>query len=141
GKGHLGRPPTTSFERPIAWSPDGKWIAYLAGGTKLFVNANIVSAAGGDSHQVSFLANARANSLSWSPDGTFLLLDSGQRQEPGIVARVDLVPRTPRFHEDQLAALFRDDTPGRTTPPPAAPAPRIESPDSASPARGPRATR
>ncbi|MDB4876653.1 MAG: Tricorn protease [Gemmatimonadetes bacterium] len=115
GQGYFGRPPTI-FERPIAWSPDGKWIAYLAGGTKLFVNANVVPVAGGMSHQVSFLSDAQANSISWSPDGSYLLLDSGQRTESAVVARVDLVPRTPRFREDQLAALFRDDTPGRTTP-------------------------
>jgi Tol biopolymer transport system component/C-terminal processing protease CtpA/Prc len=146
GRGYLGRPPTTQFERPIDWSPDGKWIAYLAGGTKLFVNANVVSVAGGESRQVSFLADTRANTVSWSPDGTYLLLDAGQRTEPGIVARVDLVPRTPRFREDQLAALFRDDTPGRTMPvtpaPTRGPEPQGEPVVPAAPAsRDPRGTR
>ena len=32
--------------------------------------------------QVSFLANANANAIAWSPDGTFLVFDTGQRTEP-----------------------------------------------------------
>src|SRR4029453_4142847 len=59
----FGRPPFF-LERPIAWSPDGKWIAYLSGGTKLFMNANVVSVAGGESRQVSFIAHPRADNIS-----------------------------------------------------------------------------
>lgn len=114
-KGIFGRPPMMS-ERMIAWSPDSRWIAFLTGGTKLFVNASVVPAAGGDARQVSWLSNTRANTISWSGDGTFLLLDTGMRTEPGLLARVDLLPHTPKFREDQFAALFRDDTPGRTVP-------------------------
>ena len=119
-QGVFGRPPFF-MERPIAWSPDGRWIAYLSGGTKLFMNAYIVPSAGGDARQVSWLANTRANSLSWSGDGAFLLLDTGMRTEPGSLARVDLLPFSPKFREDQFTALFRDETPGRTTPPTPAP--------------------
>jgi C-terminal processing protease CtpA/Prc len=50
------------------------------------------------------------------------------RTEPGIAARVDIIPHTPRLREDVLAAMFRDTTPGRTTPLPATPAtPRVDS--------------
>jgi len=90
-QGVFGRPPFF-LERPIAWAPDGRWIAYLSGGTKLFMNAYVVPAAGGDARQVSWLANTRATSLSWSGDGGFLLLDTGMRMEPGVLARVDLLP-------------------------------------------------
>ena len=38
------------------------------------------------------------------------------RTEPGMLARVDLLPHTPRFREAQFATLFRDEPPGRTTP-------------------------
>lgn len=115
-RGVFGRPPFF-LDRPIAWSPDGRWIAYLSGGTKLFMNAYIVPTAGGQAQQVSWLANTRATSLSWSSDGGFLLLDTGMRTEPGALARVDLLPFSPKFREDQFTALFRDETPGRTTPP------------------------
>ena len=136
-QGVFGRPPFF-MERPIAWSPDGRWIAYLSGGTKLFLNAYVVPSAGGEARQVSWLANTRANSLSWSGDGGFLLLDTGMRTEPGALARVDLLPFSPKFREDQFMALFRDETPGRTTPPAPAPArPAIDStkPDSLGAAR------
>ena len=143
--GVFGRPPFLS-ERPIAWSPDGRWLAFLSAGAKLMVNAFVVSAAGGESHQVSWLPNTRATTLSWTPDGTSLLLDSGMRTETGVVVRVDVTPRTPRLREDLLAALFRDTTPGRTTPvspaPPAtAPPARDTSPLDAREARDTRDAR
>ena len=131
-QGIFGRPPFF-MERPIAWSPDGRWVAYLSGGTKLFMNAHVVPSTGGEARQVSWLSNTRANSLSWSGDGGFLLLDTGMRTEPGSLARVDLLPFSPKFREDQFTALFRDETPGRTVPPAPGPArPAIDStkPDS-----------
>ncbi|HEY3460529.1 MAG TPA: DPP IV N-terminal domain-containing protein, partial [Casimicrobiaceae bacterium] len=141
----FGRPPFLS-ERPIAWSPDGRYLAYLGAGTKLMVNAYVVPATGGSPIQVSWLANTRANTLSWSADGTYLILDSGMRLEGGLAARVDLIPRTPRLREDLLAAMFRDTTPGRTGPAPAPPAtPRrdssLTSDSSRAAMRTPRATR
>ncbi|MDB4892043.1 MAG: peptidase [Gemmatimonadetes bacterium] len=129
-QGVFGRPPFF-LERPIAWSPDNRWIAYLSGGAKLFMNAYVVPVAGGDARQVTWLSNTRATSLSWSGDGGFLLLDTGMRTEPGALARVDLVPFSPKFREDQFSALFRDDTPGRTTLP--APAPTRPVTDSTRP--------
>lgn len=141
----FGRPPFLS-ERPIVWSPDGRYLAFLGASTKLMVNAYVVPAAGGTPTQASWLSNTRANTLSWSADGTYLILDSGMRLEPGIAARVDLIPRTPRLREDLLAAMFRDTTPGRTGPPPAPPVtPRRDSSlttdSTRATMRAPRATR
>jgi Tol biopolymer transport system component/C-terminal processing protease CtpA/Prc len=129
-QGIFGRPPFFA-ERPIAWSPDGRWVAYLSGGTKLFMNAYVVPLAGGEARQVSWLSNTRASTISWSGDGDFLLLDTGMRVEPGSVARVDLLPFVPKFREDQFTALFRDQTPGRTTTP--SPAPNRAPTDSVRP--------
>ncbi len=116
-KGVFGRAPMVSHGG-ITWSPDGRWIAYLTAGTKMFVNAWVVPSAGGPAKQVSWLANTRANGISWSADGAYLLMDTGMRMEAGQVARIDLLPYTPRFREEQLEALFRDETPGRITAPP-----------------------
>jgi tricorn protease len=123
--GLLETVPLTS-DRPFAWSPDGRWIAYAAAGERLFRNVRVVPTAGGESRAVSFLANSNGNTLSWSPDGTFLLFETGQRTESSQLARVDLLPRTPRFREDQFRDLFQQQTP-RT--------PGTPQPDSTRPAR------
>jgi Tol biopolymer transport system component/C-terminal processing protease CtpA/Prc len=135
--GALERPPLTS-DRSIAWSPDGEWIAYSAAGERLFRNLHVVPAAGGQSRPVSFLANSSTgNSISWSPDGSFLLFESGQRTERFQLARVDLVPRTPRFREDQFRDLFQQENP-RSPAPPTDSAARARPDSMAAPARGRR---
>src|SRR6185295_1883691 len=87
---------------------------------KSFTNVLVVPAAGGPTKQISFLANVFNNSVSWSPDGTFILFDTAQRTEDSQVARIDLIPRTPRFREDQFRDLFREESPrtSRTAPTP-----------------------
>ena len=82
----------------------------VAEGARGFYNVNVVAAAGGEAgpqQAVSFLANFNTDSLAWSPDGTFLTFATGQRTEPGQVARVDLVLRTPKFREDRFRSLVR----------------------------------
>ena len=106
-KGIFDTPPLID-SRDYAWSPDSKYIAYLTAGAKAFQN-NIVPVAGGEPRQATFLANTYAGSLSWSPDGTFLTFTTTQRTEPGDVIRLDLIPRTPKFREDQFRDLFRDE--------------------------------
>lgn len=119
-RGQLERPPLSS-DRPFAWSPDSKWIAYMPVGDRLFKNVFVAPVAGGESRAVSFLANGGSDTVSWSPDGTFLMFDTGQRTESGQLARVDLIPRTPKLREDQFRDLFKEETPRtppRQTPPP-----------------------
>jgi tricorn protease len=115
--GDLDRPPFVT-DRALAWSPDGRWIAYSSGsGTRLFTNAFVVPVAGGESRQVSWLPHVFGGSLAWSPDGAFLLISTGQRTEQGQIARVDLVPRTPKFREDQFRDLFAPEVPRPGSPP------------------------
>lgn len=123
GFGRERRVATARFDRPpfadaraLAWSPDGQWIAYVArAGGRGFANAFVMRADGtGEPRQVSFLPNAFTGDVAWSPDGTTLFVVTGQRTEPSQVARIDLVPRTPRFREDAFRSLFDVSTPAPT---------------------------
>ncbi len=108
--------PPIGSARPFDWSPDGKWIAFLSSRERMFSNASVVPAAGGEARPVSFLANVGSDAISWSPDGRFLLFTTGQRTEPGQLARVDLVPRVTPFREDQFRSLFEQESPPAVNP-------------------------
>ena len=99
--------------RNLAWSADGRWVAYLGLSTRSFRNAYLVPATGGESRAVSAIPNANTNVLSWSPDGTFLVFNTSQRTEDTDVVRVDLTLKAPTFPEDQFRDLFREQ-PGRS---------------------------
>ena len=61
------------------WSPDSRWIAFTVTDRKAFDNLWVVPSAGGEARQVSFLANGQTgNRIVWSPDGKYLLTDTGQ---------------------------------------------------------------
>ncbi len=108
--------PPISPARPFVWSPDSRWIAFLPVSENLFSNVYVVPVEGGQARPVSFLANVGNNTLSWSPDGTFILFITGQRTENGQLARIDLIQRTPRFREDQFRELFREEQPRTLAP-------------------------
>lgn len=107
--GHLWTAPFTAA-RPLAWSPDGRWLAFFATDGRMFTNVHVVAADGSaPARPVSQLANSFAGSLAWAPDGTALYFDTQQRTESGQIARVDLVARTPEFVESRWRALFEDE--------------------------------
>lgn len=105
--GHFGRPPFET-EGPLVWSPDGKWIAYIDIADNLFRNVWAVPVAGGEARPVSFLPDVFSGSVAWSPDGTYVLFNAGQRTEMGQIARVDLIPHAPKFREDEFRDLFKE---------------------------------
>jgi C-terminal processing protease CtpA/Prc/Tol biopolymer transport system component len=110
-------------ESPVTWSPDSEWIAYTLLDKRSFRNVNVVQAAGGESHAVSFLANGEtASKIAWSPDGHYLLFETAQRSEQVQIARVDLLPHVPKYREDEFRELFR---PSKTPGTPSAPAPAV----------------
>ena len=121
--------------RDFVWSPDSRFIAYITVGAKTFANVNVASVADGasaalktgDGRAVSFLANTNAGALAWSPDGTYLTFSTAQRTEPGDVIRIDLLPRTPKFREDQFRDLFKDELP-KTSPETPRPSPKPDEP-------------
>ncbi|HLM01422.1 MAG TPA: S41 family peptidase, partial [Pyrinomonadaceae bacterium] len=90
---------------------------------------------GGAAQPVSFIANSNSNSLSWSPDSSFILFDTNQRTEEGSLARIDLRLRTPKFREDQFRDLFRQENPQDRPRPSTSPSPVTQA--SPSPAVSP----
>ncbi len=106
----MERPPFLN-NRSFAWSPDSKWLAFSAVSAKSFRNIYAVQASGGEAKQISSLASVSGSSISWHPDGTSLLFQTVMRTESGQIARVDLIPRTPKFREDQFRDLFREEPP------------------------------
>jgi Tol biopolymer transport system component/C-terminal processing protease CtpA/Prc len=112
GKGLMGLPPFGS-QHGFDWSPDGKWLGYISSGERAFETAHVVHLADGaeSAKPVSFVANSNADELYWSPDGKYLLISTAQRTEDGQIARIDLVPHTPRLHEDEFRDLFKEEKP------------------------------
>ena len=104
------RRPLTS-DRPLTWSHDGRWIAVLEWGQRMFRNPVAVNVADGKTIALAGLANTFSDDVTFSRDGKTFLFVTGQRTEQGQVASVDLVPRTPHFREDQFRDLFRQTTP------------------------------
>ena len=96
---------------PIAWSPAGDWIAWVALDDRMFSNIWIASVDGNNVKPISGLANSRINSIAWSPDGETLYFDTQHRTQMGQIAAVDLVPKTPIFREQQFIDLFEEETP------------------------------
>ena len=136
----VGEPPFASAT-VITWSPDSRFVAYSARGRDGFGNVWVAMLDGAAARQVTFGADANVGAVQWSPDGTYLLYRSSMRTEIPRIVRVDLVPRTPRFREDQFRELFaptpRDSGPTRgpttrptTTTPPSTPVAAASANDS-----------
>jgi Tol biopolymer transport system component/C-terminal processing protease CtpA/Prc len=126
-KGLFDRPPFAGAP-PFAWSPDNKWLAYLTAGTKLFTNVSVVDVTAATNRPISFVANSFASTVTWSHDGKTVFFDSGQRTEARQIARIDLLPRTPQFREDQFRDLFREEPLKPAPPRPAPDAPPAPDP-------------
>jgi Tol biopolymer transport system component len=94
---------TIDSPKPV-WSPDGRWLAVFAIGTKAFTNVELVPAEGGTLVPVSFLANTYANSMAWSADGTYLLFDTASARKTAS-SRASI---SYREHRNSAEDLFRD---------------------------------
>ena len=80
-RGVFDRPPFAATP-PFAWSPDNRWLAYLSTRhRRASPTCTSSPPTARRSRPISFLANAFANTISWSPDGKAVLFDTGQRTE------------------------------------------------------------
>ena len=106
--GTFDRPPVNP-DRPFAWSPDSKWIAY-APSPRSSSATSTSSRRGRRARQpVSFCQRRRRGHRLVEPDGKFLLFNTGQRTRPAARARRSH-PRTPKFREDQFAGPSAGET-------------------------------
>ena len=131
-------------KQDLAWSPDSNWVAFLNNNpeTRSYTNVSVAPVNGGETKSLSFLANSNSGSLSWSPDGAFILFDTNQRTEDGSLARIDLQLRTPKFREDQFRDFFRQENPQQKPQPSpqTSPTPNVSPTPVASPTATPLTT-
>jgi len=91
----------------LCWSPDSRYLAFIAQDDRLFSNVYIVPVAGGEPRQITFLSNLGGGNLSWSPDGSFIIFTTEQYRLEAQIARVDLRPPPPVFRETIFEQLFK----------------------------------
>lgn len=102
----------------LTFSPDGRRLAFVTTVARGFTTVEVASLGGGPAQPIEDLANANAGPIVWTPDGERVYFATGQRTEQGTVAQIDLLPRAPRFREDQFHQLFVDTQPRREQPEP-----------------------
>ncbi len=73
----------------IAWSPDGKQIAYTAGG-----DLHVVSRDGGEPKIIKTGLDARHLKIDWSGDGKHIAFTASQGGEPELWLMEDFLPET-----------------------------------------------
>ena len=103
----IGVPEPTEFE----WSPDSQWLAFIATDTNFFSNLYVQHIESDTPKQLTFLSNISTNSILWSPDGKFIIFNTGQYRTEVQIARVDLKPIRPVFKEDDFDRLFQVEAP------------------------------
>jgi tricorn protease len=90
----------------LAWSPDSRWLAYIAQDEHFFSNVYLQHIDGGAPRQISFLSNLHADDICWAANGRFLIFTTGQYRAESQIARIDLVPTPPSFREEEWEKLF-----------------------------------
>ena len=100
-------------KRAYAFSPDNKWVAFLTLNpeNRSYTNVSVASIETGEIKPLSFIANSFSGTISWSPDGEYILFDTQQRTETPSLARIGLKLRTPKFNEDKFRDLFEQENP------------------------------
>jgi Tol biopolymer transport system component/C-terminal processing protease CtpA/Prc len=98
--------PPLASPHTLAWSPDGKWLAYLAIGPRNYANLKLARLRDGRVVTATDLGNTEGSDVVWSPAGDVIYFVSGQRTEKAQVARVVIRLKQPRFASDALRARW-----------------------------------
>ena len=98
----IGVPQPTEFE----WSPDSQWLVFIATDTHFFSNLYVQHIEADTPKQLTFLSNISTDDILWSPDGKFIIFNTGQYRAESQIARVDLKPIQPVFKEEDFDRLF-----------------------------------
>jgi len=111
------------WELPFTWSPDSRWIAFIAQDERFFSNVYVQNLEHEEAQPVTFLSNIEAENVLWAPNGRFLIYTTGHHRVESQVVRVDLRSPLPEFREDEFAQLFeekpKEEAPGSAAPAPA----------------------
>jgi len=110
--------PTTREDRPfvrgdfangtlLAWSPDSRWLAFVAQDARQFSNLYIQAIDADAPRQITFLSNIETYWPLWAPNGRFIIFTTGQYRAESQIARLDLAPTPPLFREAEFEKLFQ----------------------------------
>lgn len=98
-------PVPTDFE----WSPDSKWLTFIAQDQNFFSNLYVQHTEEKTPKQLTFLSNINAYGICWSPNGKFIVFNTGQYRTENQIARVDLKLVQPIFKEEDFDKLFEEE--------------------------------
>ena len=101
----IGVPQPTEF----GWSPDSQWLVFIATDVNFFNNLYVQHIEADTPKQLTFLSNIGTDSILWSPDGKFIIFNTGQYRTESQIARVDLKPIRPVFKEEDFDRLFQEE--------------------------------
>ncbi len=106
---HTDRPFVTAnftYGASFAWSPDSRWIVFIAQDQRFFSNLYIQRIDETRPKQITFLSNLQAYGPLWAPNGRFIIFTTSQYRAESQIARVDLRPQMPQFREAEFEKLF-----------------------------------
>jgi Tol biopolymer transport system component/C-terminal processing protease CtpA/Prc len=106
---HADRPFVTAnftYGASFAWSPDSRWLVFIAQDQRLFSNLYIQRIDETHAKQITFLSNLQAYGPLWAPNGRFIIFTTSQYRAESQIARVDLRPQVPQFREAEFEKLF-----------------------------------
>ncbi len=95
-----------AFYTGLAWSPDSRWLVFIATDENSFENLYVQAIDSDQAHQITFLSNLVVMNPLWAANGQFIICTSGHYRTEMQIVRVDLRPIDPFFREAEFDKLF-----------------------------------